>query len=79
MLKKKAMQMLRTIYHFSISLVLFPIILLVYMLDRLLMTVLIHLKSENFSIWIKEKEQIRATIIRTVVFYTILLLIYFFN
>jgi len=73
------MQKLRMIYRFSVSLVLFPIILLLYMLDRLLLTLLIHLKSDNFSIWIKEKDQIKATIIRVIVFYTMLLLVYFIN
>lgn len=73
------MQMLRTIYRFSVSIVLFPIILLVYMLDRLLLSLLIHLKSENFSTWIKESEHIKATVIRVLVFYTMLLLVYFIN
>ena len=73
------MEKLRMIYRFSASIVLFPAILLVYMLDRLLLSLLIHLKSENFSTWIKESEQIKATIIRVVVFYSILLLVYFIN
>jgi len=73
------MEKLRMIYRFSASIVLFPAILLVYMLDRLLLSILIHLKSENFSTWIKESEQIKATIIRVVVFYSILLLVYFIN
>lgn len=73
------MRYIKMIYRFSATVVLFPIILLVYMLDRLLLSILIHLKSENFSTWIKESEQIKATVIRVVVFYTMLLLIYFFN
>ena len=73
------MRQIKMTYLFSITVILFPIILLIYMLDRLLLTVLIHLKSENFSVWIKEKEQIKATIIRVVLIYTMLLLIYFIN
>jgi hypothetical protein len=73
------MEKLRTIYRFSVSLVLFPAILSIYMLDRLLLSLLIHLKSENFSTWIKDKDQIKATIIRVLVFYTMLLLVYFLN
>ena len=73
------MRYLKMIYRFSASIVLFPIILLLYMLDRLLLSLLIHLKSENFSTWIKEKEQIKATVIRVLVFYTMLLVVYFLN
>ena len=73
------MEKLKMIYRFSVSLVLFPAILSIYMLDRLLLSLLIHLKSENFSTWIKDKDQIKATIIRVLVFYTMLLLVYFLN
>jgi len=73
------MQKLRTIYRFSATVVLFPIIVVFYVLDRLLLSVLIHLKSENFSIWISNKEEIKLTIIRVVVFYTILLVVYFLS
>jgi hypothetical protein len=70
--------MRRMIYLFS-SVLLFPIIVVVYMLDRLLLSILIHLKSENFSTWMSNKQEIKLTIIRVVVFYTILLLVYFLN
>jgi hypothetical protein len=73
------MQKLRTIYLFSKVILFFPLIVTLFVADRLILCLLIHLKSENLSTWIKEKEQIRGSIIRVVLIYTILLLIYFVN
>lgn len=73
------MQKLKTTYHFSKAIILFPLIVSLFILDRLLLTILIHLKSENLTDWLTEKEQIKGSIIRVVLIYSILLLIYLFN
>ena len=75
-LKKRVMRKITT---FLFSVIIFPIVLLLYILDRLLLSVLIHLKSENFSTWISDKQEIKLTIIRVLVFYTMLLVVYFLN
>lgn len=61
------------------SVILFPIIVVLFVFDRLLLSVLIHLKSENFTSWMSDRQEIKLTIIRVVIFYTILLLVYFLN
>jgi hypothetical protein len=73
------MRLLRMTYHFSKAIVLFPLILTLFIADRLILCLLIHLKSENLNSWLSDGKQIKATIIRIVVIYSILLLIYLFN
>jgi hypothetical protein len=70
---------MRKITTFLFSVILFPIVLVLYVLDRLLLSVLIHLKSDNFSNWMSDKQEIKLTVIRVLVFYTILLVVYFLN
>jgi hypothetical protein len=73
------MRLLRTIYHFSKTILLFPLIVGLFILDRLLLTILIHIKSENLNSWLSDREQIKGSIIRVALIYTTLLLIYFIN
>jgi hypothetical protein len=73
------MRLLRMIYHFSKTIILLPLIVGLFILDRLLLTILIHLKSENLNSWLSDGQQIKGSIIRVALIYTILLLIYFFN
>ena len=73
------MRLLRTTYLFSKTILLFPLIVGLFIADRLILCLLIHLKSENLTNWLTEKEQIKASIIRVVLIYSILLLIYLFN
>jgi hypothetical protein len=73
------MKYLRTTYLFSKAILLFPLIVGLFILDRLLLTILIHIKSENLNSWLSDKEQIKGSIIRVVLIYSILLLIYLFN
>jgi hypothetical protein len=73
------MQKLRTTYLFSKAILLFPLIVALFILDRFLLCLLIHIESKNLTNWLTDKEQLKGSIIRVVLIYTILLLIYFFN
>jgi hypothetical protein len=73
------MRQLRMIYLFSKTILLLPLIVSLFILDRLLLCLLIHMESKNLTNWISDKEQIKASIIRVVLIYTMLLLIYLFN
>ena len=73
------MRLLRTIYLFSKTILLFPLIVGLFILDRLLLTILIHIKSENLNSWLSDREQIKGSIIRVALIYTTLLLIYLFS
>jgi len=66
-------------YLFSKVVILFPLIVSLFILDRLLLTLLIHIESKNLTSWLSDKEQIKGSIIRASLIYTILLLIYFIN
>lgn len=73
------MQKLITTYHFSKAIILFPLILSLFILDRLLLCLLIHIESKNLTNWLSDREQIKGSIIRVTLIYTILLLIYLFK
>lgn len=65
------------IYHFSKAVILFPLILSLFILDRLILCLLIHIESKNLTSWLTDKEQIKGSIIRVLIIYTIFLLVYF--
>lgn len=65
------------IYHFSKTILLIPLILSLFILDRVILCLLLHIESKNLSNWLTDKEQIKGSIIRVSIIYTILLLIYF--
>ena len=67
------------IYHSSKAIILFPLIVGLFIADRLILCLLIHIKSENLTNWLSDGEQIKGSIIRVALIYTTLLLIYFIN
>ena len=67
------------IYLFSKTILLFPLIVTLFVADRLILCLLIHIESKNLTNWISDKEQLKGSIIRVTVIYTMLLLIYFIN
>ena len=79
MLKKKVMRQIKMIYRFSKTIVLFPLIVTLFILDRLVLCLLIHIESKNLTNWLSDKDQLKGSIIRVTLIYTMLLLIYFFN
>lgn len=68
--------MKKTIYLFR-TILLVPLILSLFVLDRLILCLLVHIESKNLSNWLSDKEQIKGSIIRVAIIYTILLLVYF--
>jgi len=68
--------MRKTTYLFK-TILLLPLILSLFILDRLILCLLIHIESKNLSNWLSDGEQIKGSIIRVVLIYTILLAIYF--
>ncbi len=73
------MRLLRTTYLFSKTILLFPLIVTLFVADRILLAVFIHIESKNLNNWLTDKEQLKGSIIRVTLIYTILLLIYFIN
>lgn len=73
------MRQLRTIYLFSKTILLFPLIVSLFILDRLILCLLVHIESKNLTNWLTDKEQIKGSVIRVVLIYTILLLVYLFK
>lgn len=68
--------MRKMIYLFK-TILLFPLILSLFILDRLILCLLIHIESKNISNWLSDGEQIKGSIIRVLIIYTMLLVIYF--
>ena len=73
------MRQIKMTYRFSKTIILFPLIVSLFILDRLVLCLLIHIESKNLTNWLSDREQLKGSIIRVVLIYTMLLLIYFIN
>ena len=63
-------------YHVLLGIILMPLMLVLYLLDRIFLMPMIHLNSERIQDWFRDSDKVGYSIVRMIVVIIVLAIVY---